>query len=133
MAEEAEAQEGGLRSQMYKHEAMVEWVNEQYGVDLDTLSAAEVIAYAFASRVEWRKSDEYKGVVEAHAEEAAAAKEEKAKARAAKAAEAKAEKASAKKEAAPKKAAKATKAAKKTAKKATKASKAAATEDNPFD
>lgn len=144
MADEVQEEEGGLRSQMWKHEAMVSWLNEQEGVDLDTLSAAEIIAYAFARRVEWRKSDTYRNLVASHATEAEAAREAKAAERAeaaaarkaAKEAEA-AEKAAAKEtDAAPSKAAakKAAAAAKPVAKaaKATKKGTAASEDDSPF-
>lgn len=114
----------GPRSQMWKHEAMVDWINSYDEVDLDTLDAATIIAYAFARRVEWRASETYQELVAEHAAEAEAEKARKAAARkeAAAAAKAAAE-AEAEADAAPvKKAAKATKAAK--ASKATKATKA---------
>lgn len=145
-AEPEVEEEGGLRSQMFKHEAQVEYINEEYGVDLDTLSAAEIIAYAYATRVAWRKTDTYRNLVEAHkgeaAAEAAAKKAEReaaakarAEAKAAKAAEAAAAPAApaqkATKATAAKKAQKA--AAPTKATRATKASKAAASGDNPFD
>lgn len=144
MAEEVQEEQGGLRSHMYKHEAMVAWINEQEGVDLDTMTAAEVIAYAFAKRVAWRQSDEYKQAIAEHAE---AVEAEKAERQAAREAE-RAEKAAAKEaEKAAKEAAKAEgdgtapKATKTAAKstKATKASKAskatakASVGDSPFD
>lgn len=136
MAEETE-EATGPRSQMWKHEAMVEWVNEQEGVDLDTLSAAEIIAYAFAKRVAWRKSDVYQALVAGHSEVAAQEKAEAAEARKAEREAAKAAKAAEAAKAAPAaaKATKATKATKaapaKAATKATKATKKAAGED-PF-
>lgn len=148
MAEETEVEEeGGLRSQMWKHEAMVEWINDQDEVDLDTLSAADVIAYAFARRVAWRQSDVYKSLVAGRAEIVEAEKAERAKARdeakeakaaeraeakAKKDAEAKAKAAEAEKGKEPTKAAKATKATKAT-KKTTGGKGAAASEDSPFE
>lgn len=132
-AEEEVEAEGGLRSQMWKHEAFVEWLGEAYNVDLDTLSAAEVIAWFAAKRNEWRKTPGYRGLVNSHKAEAAEAAAERAAARKAAAAEKKAAapakkatKATAK--AAPAKATKATKKAP-----AKKATKATATEENPFD
>ena len=132
-------EEGGLRSQMWKHEAMVDWINANDGVDLDTLSAADIIAYAFARRVEWRKSDTYRSLVEEYRQSAAeesaqrkaAAAAAKAERDAAKAAEAKATPAPAK---ATKTAAKKAAATKATPapKKATRA-KSAASDDSPFD
>lgn len=129
-AQEA-AEESELRSQMYKHELFVEWAGEN-GVDLNSKSAAEVIAYFAAKRNDFRKSDTYLNGVEAHKGEAEAAKAERAAMRAANAKEAK-----------PAKAAKATKAAKKApAKKAApakatrkgaRAAAAAASDDSPFD
>lgn len=144
---EAEAtEEGGLRSQMWKHEAMVEWLNEQNEIDLNEMSAAEIIAYAFAQRVAWRKSDVYRNLVAGRAEaveaeraEAAKAREEAKAAKAAEKAAAKAEKEAKAAEAAKgTETAKATKATKGTAKaapaKATRGSKkaAASSGENPF-
>jgi hypothetical protein len=64
LEEEVEAEEGGgFRSQMWKHEAMVEWLNEQVGEDINDYSAAQIIALAFAQRVSWRKSDEYQELI----------------------------------------------------------------------
>lgn len=137
MAEEQEEVEGGPRSQMWKHEAMVSWINKEFDVDLDKMSAAEVIAYAFAHRVAWRKSDTYKSLVAERADVVAAEKaerqaEKEAEREAKKEAKA-AEKAAkaAKAEKAP--AAKATKApAKKAAKSTKKGGKAASTSEDPF-
>lgn len=134
--EEVQEEEGGLRSQMWKHEAMVEWINSEEEVDLDTLSAAEVIAYAFARRVAWRKSEVYQNLVAERQTAAEAEKAAKAEAREAAAAARAEEKAAAK-------AAKAEKAEKgaapaKAAKKATKATKAtkkgaaSGGDENPF-
>lgn len=143
MADEVEEteEEGGLRSQMYKHEAMVGWINEQDGVDLDTLSAAEIIAYAFARRVAWRKSDVYEALVAGHAgvvaqekAERKAAREAAAKEKAEARAKEKAEKAAAAEKATPAKAAAAKAPAKKAtaAKKAAPAKKAAKATEDPF-
>lgn len=139
MADEEVTEEGGTRSQMYKHEGQVEFINEKYGIDLDQLTASEIIAYAYATRVEWRQSDTYKELVEAHKESAAAEAAEKKAAREKAAAEkkaaaeaeaaAKAEKAT-KAEKTPAKATKATKTPAK-ATKATKATKKGG--DSPFD
>ncbi len=137
---EVEEEEGGLRSQMFKHEAQVEWINGEYGINLDELSAAEIIAYAYATRVAWRKTDTYRGLVDARkveaASEAAAKKAAREAAAAAKAAAKAAEPAAAPAQ----KATKATAAKKAPAKaaaptKATRAKKAApaASGDNPFD
>lgn len=130
-AVEAEVEdEGGLRSQVWRHEAFVEWCNEQYDLNLDSLSAAEIIAWFAAKRNEFRKTDFYTETVAEHAAQVEAEKEAKAEARAAAKAEKgdkPAKKASAKKATA-KKATKATKTVKKAVKKASKAS-----DDNPFD
>lgn len=137
-------EEGGLRSQMFKHEAQVEWINEEYGINLDELSAADIIAYAYATRVAWRKTDTYRGLVaerkteaasEAAAKKAAreAAAAAKAAAKAAEAAAAPAAPAQKATKAAATKKAPAKAAAPAKATRATKASKAAASGDNPFD
>lgn len=140
MADEETTEEGGLRSQMWKHTAMVDFINERDGVTLDELSAADIIAYAFARRVEWRQSDTYRELVESHKATAQEEKAAKAEARAAAAAAKKAEQEAAKAakaEAAEKApaAAKATKATKTPAKatKATKATKKAAGGESPFE
>jgi hypothetical protein len=145
VAEENEEETGGPRSQMWKHEAMVEWLNEQYGVDLDTLSAAEIIAYAFAKRVEWRRTDIYRNLVNSRAEtveaEKAAKAEERAKAAAERKAAKEAEKAAAKEAAAAegakspaaaKKAAAATKTVTKATKATKSAKKATGDDESPF-
>lgn len=152
MAEETETEttEGGLRSQMWKHDAMVEWINETEGVTLDEMTAGEIIAYAFAKRVAWRNSDTYQDLVTSHKAEAAEAAEarkaereaaaekrkaEKAAAKAAADAEAeKAEKTTAKATKTPAKAtaAKATKTPAKATKTARKTTKATGTEEDPF-
>lgn len=77
-AVEETTEESGPRSQMWKHEAMVTWLESENDVDLSEASAAEVIALAFAQRVPWRKSDTYRNLVESHAAEADAAREAKA-------------------------------------------------------
>lgn len=137
----------GPRSQIWKHEAMVEWLTGEKGMPEDA-DAATVIAYAFAYRVEWRRTETYSGLVAEHAETAEAERAERTAAREQAAAERKAEREAAaaakaeakaaeaaKAEAAP---AKATKATKETAKaapaKATKSTKkGASTEENPFE
>lgn len=110
-AAEPEVEEGGIRSRMYLHEALAGYIEATYDVELNSLTAPEIIAWAFAKRNEWRATDAYGDLKEAHAEEAAAAKAERAAARAAKP---KAEKA-----------AKATKTTKKAAAKKAPAKKAA--------
>jgi hypothetical protein len=152
MADEVEEVEGtGLRSQMWKHEAMVEWLSEvkEYG-DLSEWSPAEVIAIAFAHRNEWRRTDTYRNLVESHAAEAeearaakAAAREEEKAAKAAEREAAKAEKEAAKAAAAEGKetakatkpaAGKATKAPAKAVRKASKATaKRSASTEDPFE
>lgn len=140
--EEVVEEEAGLRSQMWKHEAMVDWINANDGVDLEQENAATIIAYAFARRNQWRRSEEYLALVEDHKAEAIAEAQARAEAREAeraareaeKAAEAEAEEKSAK----PAKATKATAPkATKTPAKATKATKAAKTKvaagDSPFE
>lgn len=139
MADEEVVEEGGVatRSQMWKHEAMVEWLESEKGYELVGASPAEVIAAAFAHRVEWRKSDTYQDLVTQHAEAAEAAREERRQARelaaeqrAQERAAAKAEKEAASKSKTEGKAtAKATKATK-TTKKTTR--KAAAPAEDPF-
>jgi hypothetical protein len=142
--EEAEAEEVALRSQIWKHEAMVEWLNEQFEIDLDSLPAAEVIAYAFAKRVEWRKSNDYLSLVDDYRTETAQRKEQEAAAREAAKLEKEAEKAAEKAAAAeadedgdsepPAKTGRAKKAAATPAAptKATRKGKASAGEESPF-
>lgn len=135
--EATESEEGGsLRSHMYKHEAMVQWLEEQ-GHAVSNATPAEVIAIAFAKRVEWRKSDTYRSLVEGRSEqlasEKAARQQEREQAREARKAEKAAARAAKKSEpkekAAPAKAVKATKAAKGKSGKG----KASSAEENPFD
>jgi hypothetical protein len=142
-AEEVAEEEAALRSQMWKLEAMVDWINETEGVELDTLSAAEIIAWANARRVAWRQTDTYRNLVAEHRTEAAAeATAAKAAAKAERdakaAAKAAAEAAKAAAPAPAKAAQKATKAtaAKKAPAKAAAAKKAPAkkaSSDNPFE
>lgn len=142
MAEETEETAAEPRSQMWKHEAMVEWLQSEKGLPEDA-DAPTVVAYAFAHRVEWRRTDIYRNLVENRTSEVMAERETKAAERKAQA-EAKAqERAEAKAKADAEKAAaakaepqKATKATKEAAPvKATKktSSKGKATEDNPFE
>jgi colicin import membrane protein len=120
----------GPKSQHWKHAAMVEWLQRTKGMPSGA-DAPTVIAFAFAHRVEWRRSDEYTNLVESHnagaaerqaaerqAREAdkAARAEERAQAKAAKDAEKAA--AEAAKAAAPAKEAAPVKATKKATKKA---------------
>lgn len=143
MADTTTEEQSGPRSQMWKHEAMVPYLESEFGVTLSKCSPAEIIAMAFARRNPWRASDTYANLVESHKGDAEAAKAERAAEREAAKAEraeaaatAKAEKqaaaAKAKAEAPAKAPAKkATKATKAPAK-ATKASKAAAPAEDPF-
>jgi hypothetical protein len=118
VVEEEAAEEGGLRSRMYLHEGLVEYINETYDINLDELTAAEIVAWAFAKRNEWRKTD---GYAELKAEHAAEEPEEAPPVK-----KAAAKKAPAKKAAAAKKAP--------AVKKATRARAAAASdEENPFE
>jgi hypothetical protein len=123
--EEVEQEEGGLglKSQLWKHEAMVEWLEsvKEYG-DLSEYSPGEIVAIAFAHRVEWRKSDEYQNLVIEHREQAEAERADRAAAREAAKAEKAAEREAAK---AAKEAAEAAKTDGKETAKATKATKAA--------
>lgn len=134
-AVEVAEDEGGLRSRMYLHEALVEYVNETYGVDLDKLPAAEVVAWAFAKRNEFRGANDpkqrkaYEAILEERRGEAEAEKAERAALRAA-AAKEKKDAAPAKATKAPAKAAKAAKATKKAAAKKATAKKGGG--ENPF-
>lgn len=121
--EEVEEYIPGTRSQDWLHNAHVEYIETEYGVNLSKSSPAEVISIAFATRREFRESEIY-----ADAKSAAAEAKEEAKAAAAEArAEAKAERERLKAEAAEAKAAAAEKAEKPAAKKgAAKATKATA-------
>lgn len=133
--EEAEALPLPGRSHMWKHEAMVEWINETEGINLDEYSAAEIISWAFAKRAAWRKSEvsgsPYRQLLLDHAAELEAEREElkaeraaeREAAKAAREAEKAAKAAEAAKAAPVPKAAKAAKPA--PAKAATKAAKAA--------
>jgi hypothetical protein len=131
-------EEGGLRSRMYLHEALVEFIEANYDVDLSKVSPAEVIAWAFAKRNEFRGKDDpkqrkaYEGLLAERKKEAEAEKAERAALRAA-AAKEKGDKAPAKatKKAPAKKATKKAAAPRKAAAKKGGA-KAGATE-NPFD
>jgi colicin import membrane protein len=152
--ENTEETESASRSQMWIHEAMVEWLQteEGGGYDFSVLEEndpAEIIAVAFAKRVAWRKSTTYAELKAAHANDAekrkaevlaerAAAKEardkakaEKAEAKAAKLAADKAAKAEAAKAEKPAAAAKKT-TAKKTAGRKPARSKTTDTSDDPF-
>lgn len=117
------------RSQMAIHEGQVAYIESEKGVDLSKLSPAEVIAHAYATRVAWRQTDDYKAIRASAAESRAAdAEARKAAAAERKAAKAKAEKAS---KPAAKKATKAPAKKATGAKRATKATKATA-EADPF-
>lgn len=125
--QEPEAEEGGLRSQMWKHQLFVAWLKREHGVNLEQEDAASVIAWFAAKRNEFRKSEDYINAVNAHTEARDAAKAERAEARASKPKAEKAVKKTAKKAPA-KKATGPTKTAKRGARKAA----AAAAEDSPF-
>jgi hypothetical protein len=119
-------EKSGPRSQMHIHEAQVAWIQSDKGVDLSTLSPAEVIAWAYATRVEWRSTDRYQTVKTEAREAAERERSERKAATEAARAEAKAKRDA---EAAEKKAAREAEAAKKAdgkteAKKATKKSTA---------
>lgn len=134
--EEATERVPGARSQTQIHQGQVDYVSETYGINLDELSAAEVISIAYATRNEWRGTDTYRELKDSVKAEAAEARESKAQERAARKAEraAKAAEEGAKEK--PTKASKSAKKAEKDApKKATRGGKgkAASTEENPFD
>lgn len=130
--ETEEVEEGGFpfRSQLHVHEGQVAWLASEKGFDADEVdddgaavwSAAEIVAAAYATRVEWRKTSTYRELVEEHRQVAEAEAAQRAEAAAARKAE---------REAAAKAAAKAAKEAKESegekpaATKATKATKAA--------
>lgn len=138
----------GARSSLVIHQGQVDWLESEHGLDMSSLSPAEVIAAAYATRVAWRKTEAYQAAKLAQAEvneegkaELAAAKEaakaerqaerdrkaeEREAAKAAKAAEKEAQKGEAPATTATKPAAK-----KATAKKAT-AKKASAGTADPF-
>lgn len=125
MTEEIEGTEDteSARSQMWKHEAMVQWLESEHGADFDSMTAADVIAMAFAKRVEWRKSQTYADLLNDRAEVVAAEKVAKAEQREA----VKAERAAVREaEAAKKAAAKEAEAAERAAAKAAKAEQAPA-------
>lgn len=141
--EEVEEYIPGTRSQDWLHNAHVEYIETEYGVNLSKSSPAEVISIAFATRREFRESEIY-----SDAKSAAAEAKEEAKAAASEArAEAKAERerlkaeAKAEKDAAAEKAEKAPAAkkgaakAKAPAKKAARRSKPATTDEDesPFE
>ena len=85
MTEDIEATEGesaGLRSQMWKHEDIVEWLTE-LGIIDERSTQAEVIAAFAAKRNEYRRTDRYRALVDNHAEALSAEREERAAERAA--------------------------------------------------
>jgi hypothetical protein len=144
-AEEAAARAIGARSQLAVHEGQVEYLRGE-GVDVDNLSPAELIAAAYATRNEWRRTDAYRTVKAAsttekaaereaakaaRAEAVAAKKAERDAAKAAKAAE-KAAKAEAPAEAKPAKASRKRKASTETPAEPETTDEAGDDEDNPF-
>jgi len=85
MTEDIEATEGesaGLRSQMWKHEDIPEWLTE-LGIIDERSTQAEVIAAFAAKRNEYRRTDRYRALVDNHAEALSAEREERAAERAA--------------------------------------------------
>ena len=136
MAKTEEAEETTeLRSQMYKHELFVEWMEEEYGVDLEKEAAATVIAWFAAKRNEFRKSATYEAGVEEHKKEAEAERKRKAAERAEREKAAKAAEGDGKSKAKGK-STKAAKSTKKTAKRASRSkakSEDESTDENPFD
>lgn len=125
MAENEEVEEGvPSRSQIWKHEGMVEWLESVKEYDFSEAEPAEVIAAAFAHRVEWRRSEAYQNIVAEHQEAAEAARAERAAQREA---EKEARQAAAAAKAAEKEAAEKAKTDGKTTAKATKGTTAKAT------
>lgn len=87
-------------SQMWKHEDLVEYIEDETGEDLSKMEPAEVVGLAFKYRNQWRKTSRYEDLVESHREEADERRKERQKERRAeKAASAPAKKAPAKKKA----------------------------------
>jgi len=75
--------EVAARSQLWKHEALVEWITEKHGVDFSKLTPVEIVAVSSKWKATWRRSPEYTTLVEVHREEskvAAAARREERKA-----------------------------------------------------
>lgn len=68
-------------SQMWKHEDLVDYIEEETGEKMSSKSAAEVIGLAFKYRTQWRKTSRYEDLVEAHREEAQEARKERQKER----------------------------------------------------
>lgn len=82
----------GATSQTWLHQEMIDWLEETQGVDMSKMSPVEILSLAFARHIDWRKTDRYKEVKEAHridreqaeAERKAAVAERKAAAKASK-------------------------------------------------
>ncbi len=75
--EEAEAAIPGLRSQTAVHEGQIAWIESEYGIDVSTYSAAEVLAVGYATRVAWRQTEAYQEAKASLSEAREAAAEEK--------------------------------------------------------
>lgn len=70
-----EAPATGPKSQIWKHAAMVEWLQRTKGMPSGA-DAATAISYAFANRVEWRQSEDYRTLVTNYSDAADARKAE---------------------------------------------------------
>lgn len=78
---QTQEEEAASRSQMWRHELFVEWAQSE-GVNLESQSAVDVIAYFAANRNNFRATDLYRNGVEEHRGEAEAQKAARAEARA---------------------------------------------------
>lgn len=63
----------GNRPATWLHQGQVEWILNTYGEDLEQMDAASVITMAYLTREDWKKSDEYRALREAHRAERAEA------------------------------------------------------------
>jgi hypothetical protein len=126
----AETETKTSRSQLWKHQDAVNWLTEQ-GHITPKSSQAEVVAAFAANRNAYRKTDQYRTLVDGRAETTAAEKAAASAAKAATKAAAKAAEAKAPKAAAKETTKAPTKAATKAASKAS--SKASSKADSPFD
>lgn len=80
MARRTQKEEATLGSQMWKHEDLADYVEEEEGVKLSSKTPAEVIALGFKYKNQWRKTSRYEDLVEGHREEAAEVRKERQKA-----------------------------------------------------
>lgn len=72
------------RTQQWKYEGMVEWLESDPDIgDLAQYSPVEIFMLSAKFKAEWRRSDEYAALVEAHSGEAESRREERRAARAA--------------------------------------------------